>query len=135
MCTGTANILQENLDTFLACAEDLKLKGLTRGKAEKEPEEVAFPEKNTIGQKMSPSTIYSKQALPKSEKQPLNNTFDDTRVALVDDKNNAELQALDDQIKSMITKSDISAGPGKGKNGLLQCLWKARALQCDAKTC
>ena len=63
----------------------------------------------------SPSTICSKQALQKSEKQPLNNTFDDTRVALIDDKNNAELQALDDQIKSMITKSDISAGPGKGK--------------------
>ena len=113
--TGTANILQENLDTFLACAEDLKLKGLTRAKAEKEPEEVAFPEKSTIGQKRSPSTIYSKQALPNSEKQPLNNTFDDTRVALVDDKINAELKDLDDQIKSMITNSDISGGPGNGK--------------------
>ena len=74
-----------------------------------------FSEESKIGQKRSPTTIYKKQALPKSEIQPLNDSFDDTRVALVDDKINAELKDLDDQIKSMITKSDISAGPGKGK--------------------
>ena len=39
----------------------------------------------------------------------------DTTIALSNDKVNVELQDLDEQIKSMITRSDLSAGPGKGK--------------------
>ena len=42
---GEANVCQENLDSFLALAEELKLKGLT-GNTEKEPEMMTMQNKN-----------------------------------------------------------------------------------------
>ena len=116
---GEANVLQENLDTFLALAEELRLKGLSGGGVEAEKEanrkiigDWSFPQKK----KESPSFKFT-ASLPvsQSEGQSLRGSNNDTTIALSNDKINVELQDLDEQIKSMITKSDLPAGPGKGK--------------------
>ena len=70
---GETNVLQENLDAFLALAEELKLKGLTRGGAEAErdpdkklPQDGSFPvkkEKRLFMEKIMPwswASFYSR---------------------------------------------------------------------------
>ena len=76
---GEANVFQENLDSFLALAEELRLKGLTGGaEAEKEPgKEPPYsknaPLKEEIGQII--------QTLPNLESPPLTGSHN-TTVAL-----------------------------------------------------
>ena len=99
---GEANVLQENLDAFLALAEELRLKGLTGGGAETEKQ--ADKEVETLKKEIS----------PKFTAPPANGSYDKT-VSVTNEKINVELEELDEKIKSMITRSDLSAGPGKGK--------------------
>ena len=113
---GEANVLQENLDSFLALAEELRLKGLSGGgaDAEKEPDEKFTQDRNVPlkreTSRKSTAPISKSNFESQSSKGPY-----DTTVAVRNDKINVEFQELDEQIRSMITKSDISAGPGKGK--------------------
>ena len=109
---GEANVFQENLDTFLSLAEELKLKGLSGADlAPKEPESSSKPAAN-------------KNLALKEEK--LGSKFDrkttapgaggfGTTVAVDQIYIDADQQNLDQQIQSMITKSDISTGNGQGK--------------------
>ena len=118
---GEANIFQENLDSFLALAEELKLKGLNT----KADDAVKSP------------AVYEEVPTKKEKSQQRrgaafdtdNQTFEssDTQVAtfIKDTAFSADLEDLDGQIRSMITKSDVSTGKGKmatcnicGKNGL-----------------
>ena len=106
---GEANVLQENLDAFLALAEELRLKGLSGGRAETEKESV-----EEISQDRS---VPVKKENSRKFRAPLSNFGDqsfETTVAVQNDKISVELQDLDEQIKSMITRSEISL-PGKGK--------------------
>ena len=104
---GEANVLQENLDAFLGLAEELRLKGLAGGGAETEKQtDKAVPQDRSVSLK--------KEISDKST-APLSNGSYDTTVSVTNDKINVELEQLDEQIKSMITRSEISAGPGKGK--------------------
>ena len=111
---GEANVFQENLDSFLALAEELRLKGLTGGaEAEMEPVKETLktkriPPKQEIAQKFMMPLLKSSLASSSS-----NGPYD-TTVALTKDKVSVDLQDLDEQIRSMITKSDISEGSGKG---------------------
>ena len=103
-----------NLDAFLALAGELRLKGLSGGGAEAEKEQV---DEITQEQSFKPKKENRSQfraPISNFEEQSSKGSFD-TTVALRNEKINAELQDLDEQIKSMITKSEISAGPGKGK--------------------
>ena len=110
---GEANVCQENLDSFLALAEELKLKGLT-GNTEKEPEMMTMQNKNT---KLKQENSWKSQG-PHSESNfdaaPPRKSSYDTKIALTNDNISVDLQDLDEQVKSMITKSNQSAGPGKG---------------------
>ena len=112
---GEANVFQQNLDSFLALAEELRLKGLTGGaESEKEPVKETpkpkrFPLKQQIGQDVVTPMSNSSFASPSSSGSH------DTTVALTKDKISVEIQDLDEQIMSMITKSDISAGKDQGK--------------------
>ena len=110
---GEANILQDDLYTFLALAEELKLKGLTGGaKTEKEPHRPLpsnnAPQKQEIGQQFLTS-------LPKSnfENPPLKVPYD-TAVDLKQDKISVNLEDLDEQIKTMFTKSTARTNNGQG---------------------
>ena len=125
---GEAKVLQENLNSFLTLAEELQLKGLSTG----------TDEIDTKDQEIKTSSKY-KEFSVKNEKppkikdtafspgdQPFENS--DTTTVGAGDTNttvNASLEDLDAQIRSMITKSDVSTGKGKlatcnicGKNGL-----------------
>ena len=95
---GEANVFQENLDSFLALAEELKLKGLTgSAETEKEPE----PLKKEFNQVFQAPTVNSK-------------AFCDTAIALTQDKISVDLEELDEQIKSMFSKTDLPAGGDRG---------------------
>ena len=97
---GEANVFQENLDSFLALAEELKLKGLT-GSAEAEKEPL---KKGSYPQQKLNSTLGVQSPKP---------CFD-TAIALTQDKISVNLEDLDEQIKSMFTKTDLPAGGDRG---------------------
>ena len=101
---GEVNICQDNLDPFLALAEELKLKGLT-GVADAEAEDIETPQTR---RKVSLKKETSQQIPAPRPQSNIESPSHDSTVALTSDKIVVELQDLDDQIKSMITKSDIS---------------------------
>ena len=88
---GEANVFQDHLDTFLAVAEELRLKGLTGKADDKEP-----------------SILEAKEEHEKAKKDPTKTfppkLFPETRIALSANelKVDADLQQLDEQIKSMM---------------------------------
>ena len=106
---GEANVFQENLDSFLALAEELRLKGLTGGaEAEKEPVK-EHSKRVPLKTENFPTFLANSNFQSQPSKGPVV-----TAVALTKDKMSVDLQDLDEQIRSMITKSDISEGAGKG---------------------
>ena len=108
---GEANVLQDNLDAFLALAEELKLKGLTGNTKREEPEKEAAQNKRTKTKQENTQNFQT--SLPESnfERAPPKVLYD-TTVALTNDKVSVGLQDLDEQIKSMFTKSDIRTSNG-----------------------
>ena len=138
---GEANVFQENLDSFLALAEELQLKGLRGNQTEKEasPEVFSTPEKRKGPSKLPKSKASSKQhSLNVQNKNEsietgiVESTFE-TAVALTDHTtNNTDIESLDQQVKSMMIFSD-NAAPGKaagrarickvcGKEGSMQSI-------------
>merc|ERR1712129_238374 len=104
LCYGEANVYQENIDGFLVIAEELKLKGLSGNNMNTESEEPKIEE--VLKFNLSRGT-KNKQTFAKSEQVNLttdNLEKEETQVAMVE-ANQVDLQALDEQIKSMMTKS------------------------------
>ena len=108
---GEAYVFQEDLDTFLALAEEFKLKGLTGG-ADSEKKET--PQSREVPMKKETSRKMTSLPEPNLEGSTSEDFSNDTIVALTTDKISVDLQELDEQIKSMITKSDVSTN-GQGK--------------------
>ena len=113
---GEANVLQDNLDSFLALAEELRLKVLTGSSADekealdkKTPQSKRVPQQKDIGQRKLEPLLNLNFEKPSSQ-----DSFDKT-VALTKDKICVDLEDLDQQIRSMITKSDLTTGTGQGK--------------------
>ena len=108
---GEANVFQENLDSFLSVAEELRLEGLT-GTASEEVEEQKskaeparyFPKKreNAQGNRTPSNVEYQMQ--PNS----------DSTVAVQENQISIGLQDLDDKIRSMMTITDVRSADGKG---------------------
>ena len=109
---GEANVFQENLDSFLALAEELRLKGLTGvAEAKKEPvKEISYSTRVPLKTENFPTFLANSNF----EVPPSKGSVD-TAIALTKDKVSVDLQDLDEQIRSMINRSDISAGNGQGK--------------------
>ena len=111
---GEANIYQEDLDSFLGLAEELKLKGLTgRNNDDKEEDWKAETKQDE-----TPSQEERRKANKTAPRQNSENLLQheetsNTSLALNNTKVSVELDNLDAQIKSMMTKSDISCGQGK----------------------
>ena len=112
---GKANLLQDNLDSFLSVAEELKLKGLT-GKpenVEKGPKikDIAEPSKKLTQVKRSHANQTS---CPKSVKEAkyLEGTLATHHIVSV------ELEQLNDQIASLMEPTN-KTGPKGGK--LVEC--------------
>jgi len=112
---GEANVFQDNLDSFLAVAEELQLKGLMGSGAESEAE----GKMNVPAAKKKPP----KHVKPKKQEVPspdMFNPVDKTEpslegtVAVTDFTVTADLQDLDDKIKSMMMFSEnVDARYGK----------------------
>ena len=108
---GETNVFQENLDSFLAVAGELKLKGLSAENKEDariENKEQPTNKQTTQVRKPVNQTFLS----PLKESQP---EFDQKiMVAVVNTAINVELENLDDQINSMIELTD-RIDPRNGK--------------------
>ena len=112
---GETNVFQENLDSFLALAEELRLKGLTAGaEGEKEPMNKTDQMERVSLKKENNQQLLEPMPRANFESPPSKGPFNAT-VARTNDKINVELQDLDEQIKSMITKSDAFCKNGRGK--------------------
>ena len=113
---GEANVFQENLDSFLALAEELKLKGLNSN-TESETDKADF----------KPPKVYQEAALkkrrPERYREPSRDTNHqisasyDMSIAPITKNQTviADNEDLDEKIRSMITRSDVSSGTSQGK--------------------
>ena len=115
---GEANVFQNDLDSFLALAEEFKLRGLTGDSQSKEEQQKEtqksskYSSKREFGQR---SVQQNEPPIPTPNHEiQYSEGKNDKAVALANSRTGVELQDLDEQIRSMITKSDISAGAGKG---------------------
>ena len=105
---GEASVLQENLDSFLAVAEELKLKGLTGQTASNDKKKLTnvTPAKKT--QKMfGTSTIYN-------DSVPHFCAVENASKSLVIPD---QFQALDEKVKSMMEKTENLVQSGKQADG------------------
>ena len=108
---GEANVFQENLDSFLAIAEELQLKGLM-GKTDENVEDYKEDEKS-LPPTFSPVNVN----IPNTAVQrqaPNRNIHDlgENRTLAIPGNNSGDFEELDEKIKSMMEKSQnkISSG-------------------------
>jgi hypothetical protein len=113
---GEANIYQENLDTFLNIAEELQLKGLNGEKGgggggdEDPPEQSAKPttlinapqKKKGTDRTMTPAQIDSLNSESGSKSQ----ISSSVAIALSKHKFSGNMQELDEQIETMMSRGD-----------------------------
>ena len=116
---GEANVYQENLDSFLAVAEELQLKGLMGSGAEEEVEENNKP--NVFKKALKQKQMFTKQESPTPDISRSVETVEaspplEGAVAVTDYTVAADLQDLDDKIKSMIGYSENQIGRGAHPN-------------------
>ena len=101
---GEANVFQENLDSFLAIAEELQLKGLvgkTDGKVEDYKEDVkSMPSKFSPKNENTPDTAVQRQA-------PNRNIHDlsENGTLAIPGNNSGDFEELDNKVKSMMEKT------------------------------
>merc|ERR1712129_560633 len=117
---GEANIYQENLDSFLAVAEELQLKGLIGSGAKEEVEELNNPP--TLKKKakhLKQEQMHKRQDHTTSDSifigEKESSPPQDGTVAVTDYTVAADLQDLDDKIKSMMMLSENHAGENRGR--------------------
>ena len=122
---GEANVDQEHLDSFLAIAEDLKLKGLTgQRSAGNETENDVFA--------TTPAEVKEEQTKPNSTKingsvsgeQLFNTRISNERRIVNPNYTSGGLQELDQQVKSMMKKSQNKIKDGTRKAYICQVCGK-----------
>ena len=115
---GEAKVLQDDLDPFLALAEEFKLRGITGNSQSDEEQQREVPKNihHSLKREFGQQPVHqNEQPIPNPNQEiQYSDGKNDKTVALANTRTSEELHDLDEQIKSMITKSDISAGPGKG---------------------
>ena len=107
---GEANVDQENLDAFLALAEEMQLKGLTGSAENKQPtcQNEEPPQKKIAPRKQDKDSIGNMDIKP-----PQFEKFSsEMPVALVASE---DLQQLDKQVKSLMDFSENMLNNGKGR--------------------
>ena len=119
---GEANIYQENLDSFLAISEELKLKGLTEGmqetKIEEPPKQIPHRAKYSKNENVFKNT---NQILEVKTAELLEKHVENV-VALPDYKIPVEVQELEEKIKSMIKVTDNFLPGYKSKKRVHLCI-------------
>ena len=108
---GEANVYQENLESFLAVAEELQLKGLmgsgTKNQSEESTNHPLFKKKT---KKVEKQRVHNQKEVKLSDNLSSVDVDVEPRiegtVAVTDYTVSADLQDLDDQIKSMMEVSE-----------------------------
>ena len=123
---GEANVFQENLDSLLAVAEDLRLKGLTGSSEGNTSQDTSRTKPSENYQpREEQKAFYQKDLRPRkmARQQRLENVVSsEMSVATINNQSvNVELHQLDDQIKSMMERSGKSMTVGNVKREVLVC--------------
>ena len=108
---GEANVIQDNLESFLALAEELKLKGLTGNEHYTKVEDMT-------DQSHHVSKASDKREIFMGDNKSLPNrpeTLTAKAVALVNNPMIAEPDKLDEQIKSMMTLASVLSNDGRNR--------------------
>ena len=124
---GEANVCQENLDSFLVIAEELKLKGLTGQKSSVVKEEdIANAEPVDKIKEFDKRPKYSTESYLSS-----NVGFEeDSRAVIIPNLSDNYLDALDTKVKSMMERSKNMFPSGKQINGTPR-----QTTACICKVC
>ena len=102
---GETNVYQENLDSFLAIAEELELKGLMGKSNQREQEIPTKPSEVPVAKNVA---LKDETRMKKSTPMlsPRSSSRDSqVRTVAVANENSADIQKLDEQINSLMTKS------------------------------
>ena len=121
---GEANVFQENLDSFLAIAEELRLKGLmgqTEDVQKKTERNETYPTPFQMDtkpfSKRDQSNMNTEQIQtnlqPKWDEQPPNVQMNNERRISIPNFVTADLQELDEKVKSMMESSQTLIPYGK----------------------
>ena len=113
---GEANVLQDNLDSFLELAEELRLKGLTNGAGNSsKATESTFEVKPTYeNAPIKTEKAIRRNTLPNVHNQIPANSNDRVVAITNNTKVSVEAANLDEQIKSMMTTTNVRSADGKG---------------------
>ena len=125
---GEANVYQENLDSFLAIAEELKLKGLM-GQTDDVEKKTESNYTDPTTQQMNPTPFYKREKSnlnneqlqssfePKSNKRMSNVQMGNERRIAIPNFVTGDMQELDEKVKSMmeISQNLIPSGREKAK--------------------
>ena len=102
---GEANVHQDHLDSFLAMADELKLKGLTGEREDKKNERSPFVSGNDFAKEPYYQNDQKWKTSEQSHIEQIKRKPERT-VSLVSSSISADLSELDEQIKSMIDSSE-----------------------------
>ena len=110
---GEANISQENLDSFFAIAEELKIKGLIGQTSSGVMEEVEETTKPKCEPSMK-STGYDVSSTLVPDVNPVENNF---RALAIHSQFSGDLEALDDKVKSLMQRGEKMIANGMQADG------------------
>ena len=110
---GEANVYQENLDTFLAMADELQLKGLKK----REEEEAETSQQKVSNRQISQrsdttnnSTSMNKPTPQRFENEAAMSEISETAIALNNFAGRTNLEDLDQRVKSLMNVSENRIG-------------------------
>ena len=114
---GEANVYQDNLDPFLAVAEELNLKELTTGQTEEVHDKTESSHTDQTHLQMNSKTFYNSEksnlkteqrqsnSKPISNEQPPDEQMNTERRIAIPNFVSGDLQELDEKVKSMMERS------------------------------
>ena len=126
---GEANVYQDNLDSFLAITEELKLQGLT-GSEESESEETESEKVEEEKKFSKPEPIHKTEETFKSSTTTTKAYNEEASKAIVVTNGfsgELQLQALDEKVKSLMERSENMIQIGKKADGKSR---QRRAFRC-----
>ena len=109
--SGKANVYQEDLDSFLAIAEEIQLKGLT---GQTPSDLIKEWEKTQLTEPVQGNKDIFMKLKPIQQERVSTNTFIEVTIP---DQSRTDLQALDEKVKSMMEKGQKKIPSGKRPNG------------------
>ena len=118
---GEANVYQENLDSFLAIAEELQLKGLKGSDNQKQTNETEELQKEPLPTKQKYRTNQNISETGTTTKESLTSIEDKALALSIPMTVSADLQQLDETVKSMMETSQNMFPIGKRQERGKKC--------------